>query len=388
MNSKRTIYTSVSKYLKKYPIVVITGPRQSGKTTFLKQQFSEYRYVNLENPDTRSFAETDPNGFLKIYDKYVIFDEVQRVPSLFSYIQSIVDDSNIRGQFILSGSQNFHLMQRITQSLAGRVAIFKLLPFDFSELKAAGWFTDKYLELILKGAYPAIYDREIPSKVFYSNYIQTYIERDITELVNVHDSKQFRNFLGLCATRAGQLLNLNALANSCGISQPTAKAWLSVLESSYIVFLLQPYYNNFSKRIVKSPKLYFYDTGLLTHLLKIKSVKQDQKGMLFENLIISEYYKKNQHLHLDLDLWFWRDSAGHEVDLLVQNDEMLNAIEIKCTETVLPKSFEGLDYFNRLAQKEVKSNTLIYAGLESQQRSFAIVLSWNDLYEPIGELPK
>ena len=223
-------------YKQKYPILALTGPRQSGKTTFLKKDFADYRYVNLENPDFRSFAEEDPNGFLKKYDKYVIFDEVQRVPFLFSYLQTKVDEDQIMGQYIISGSQNFHLLQNITQSLAGRVAIFKLLPFDISEMRSADLLPDDYAVLVQRGSYPAIYDRDIASKVFYSNYIQTYIERDLSELIHVKDLRLFRNFISLCAGRAGQLLNLNALANECGISQPTAKAWLSVLESSFIVF--------------------------------------------------------------------------------------------------------------------------------------------------------
>jgi uncharacterized protein len=237
--------------------------------------------VNLENPDLRKFAETDPNGFLNHYDKYVILDEAQRVPELFSYLQDRVDSSGLMGQYILSGSQNFHLMQSITQSLAGRVAIFRLFPFDHDEMKSADLLdANQYLSNLIRGYYPALYDREIPSKVFYSNYIQTYIQRDVTELVNVRDIRSFQNFLSLCATRAGQLLNLNSLANECGITQPTAKSWLSALENSFLIFLLHPYHRNFSKRIVKTPKLYFYDTGLLCYLLKINSVEKTSNTSL------------------------------------------------------------------------------------------------------------
>lgn len=233
MSLFRNIKFPIQDLLGKYPVVAVTGPRQSGKTTMLKTEFPDYRYVNLENPDMRSYAEKDPNGFLAEFDRFVIFDEAQRVPHLFSYIQSIVDDSKIMGQFILSGSQNFHLMQSITQSLAGRVAIFKLFPFDHNEMKSAGWLNeDDFLYNLVKGFYPAIYDRNIPSKTFYTNYVQTYIERDVTELINIRNMRLFQNFLALCATRAGQLLNLNALANECGITQPTAKAWLSALENS------------------------------------------------------------------------------------------------------------------------------------------------------------
>lgn len=354
MSLIRNIYFAMHKMVGKYPILALTGPRQSGKTTMLKTMFSDYRYVNLENPDVRQYAENDPNGFLAAFDKYVIFDEVQRVPALFSYLQAIVDDSGIMGQFILSGSQNFHLMQNITQSLAGRVAIFKLFPFDNTELRSGGWFNeDDYLFNLTKGFYPAIYDRDIPSKTFYSNYVQTYIQRDVTELVNIRDLRSFQNFLGLCAARSGQLLNLNALANECGISQPTAKSWLSALENSYILFQLHPYHKNFSKRIVKTPKLYFYDSGLLCYLLKINNKEQLQthslKGSLFENMMISEYVKQMYHQNNLKDLWFWRDSAGHEVDFMIEDDNGFQIVEFKASMTVLSDMFKGLDYFEELS---------------------------------------
>lgn len=383
MSANRIIKMQMDIYKKKYPILVLTGPRQSGKTTFLKTQFSEYEYVNLENLDLRKFATDDPNGFLAQYDKNVIFDEVQRVPHLFSYLQTKVDEDKIMGQFILSGSQNFHLMQNITQSLAGRVALFKLMPFDVSEMQAANWLSDDYAVNLQKGFYPAIYDRDIPSKVFYSNYIQTYVERDLSELIHVKDLKQFRNFISLCAARAGQLLNLNSLANECGISQPTAKSWISVLESSYIVYQLQPYFSNFNKRVTKSSKLFFYDTGLLCFLLKINdaaSVKLSaQKGNLFENYVINECLKKNYHNNLLLDLWFWRDAEGHEVDLIWQNSELLNLVEIKATETIMPEMFKGLSYFEKLKPDLIQTKTIVHTGLFNQQRTLGKVMSWNDI---------
>lgn len=383
MNLKRSLKESIVIYLEKYPIIALTGPRQSGKTTFLKGEFPEYRYVNLENPDTRNFAETDPNAFLKLYDRFVIFDEVQRAPVLFSYIQALVDESRIMGQFILSGSQNFHLLENITQSLAGRVALFRMLPFDFTELKSAGLLDHDFTVNMYKGFYPAIYDRSIPSKMFYANYIQTYIERDLTEIINVRDLKQFRNFLSLCAARAGNIINLNSLANECGISQPTAKSWLSALESSYIIFQLQPFFNNLNKRVIKSPKLYFYDTGLLCHLLRINDagsiLLSEYKGSLFENLITSEFIKSNYHLNLMRNFWFWRDSAGHEVDLFWQDGEQLNLIEIKATQTIMSDLFKGMAYFQNLDPEMVKSKSLVYTGLENQQRSDENVISWYNL---------
>ncbi len=379
----REIIKSLIFFKDKYPILALTGPRQSGKTTLLKELFPDYTYLSLENPDMRTFLENDPKGFFEKYSKYCIFDEAQRVPQLFSYLQTIVDDSRIMGQFILSGSQNFHLIKNITQSLAGRVALFKLLPFDFTELKSENLLQEDYAEAMIKGFYPAIFDRDIPSKSFYSNYIQTYVERDITEIINIRDIRTFRVFLSLCASRAGQLLNLNSLANECGITQPTAKSWLSVLESSYILFLLQPYHKNFDKRVIKSPKLYFYDTGLLCHLLKIKDANQikvnSYKGNLFENMIVSEFVKQNYHQNLLQEFWFWRDSAGHEVDLIRQDDELLNVIEIKSTTTISQDLFHGLTHFSALAKDTIKSQTLIYAGLDTQKRTIANVLAWSDI---------
>ena len=383
MNVDRAIIKQMLFFKNKYPILALTGPRQSGKTTLLKEIFPDYTYLSLENPDLRAFAENDPNGFLEKYSKYCIFDEAQRVPQLFSYLQTIVDDSKIMGQFILSGSQNFHLINNITQSLAGRVALFKLLPFDFNELKSVELLPNDYIKAMIKGFYPAIYDRNIPSGSFYSNYVQTYVERDITELINIRDIRTFRTFLSLCASRAGQLLNLNSLAKDCGITQPTAKAWISVLESSYIVFLLQPYHKNFDKRVIKSPKLYFYDTGLLCHLLKIKDENQvkfnSYIGHLFENMIVSEYVKQNYHQNLMKEFWFWRDSAGHEVDLISQEDDLLDVIEIKATATISQDLFKGLLYFENLAKDNVSSNTLVYAGLDNQKRTNINVISWYDL---------
>ncbi len=386
MEAKRTIQKAMDLYLNKYPVLVLTGPRQSGKTTFLRAQFPHYTYVNLENPDYRRFALDDPNGFLKEYSAYVIIDEVQRAPELFSYLQTKVDEDKIMGQYILSGSQNFHLMHNISQSLAGRVALFKLLPFDFQEMQSAKWLQQDYAVNLQRGFYPALYDRSIPSKVFYSNYIQTYLERDLSELIQVKDLKLFRNFISLCAARAGQLLNLNSLAGECGISQPTARAWISVLETSYIVYQLQPYYTNLNKRITKSSKLYFYDTGLLCFLLKINDASglkiSPYKGHLFENFVISEYVKQNYHRHLLYDFWFWRDAVGHEVDFIWQATEKLNLTEIKASETIMPEMFKGLSYLENLIPDLIESKTLVHTGSANQNRSAGRVLSWKKIALP------
>lgn len=385
MNIKRTIKKEIDKLCKKYPVIAVTGPRQSGKTTFLKEEFSNYRYVNLENPEIRNFVENDTKNFLKEYGKFVIIDEVQRVPVLFSYLQAKVDEDKIMGQYIISGSQNFHLMQNISQSLAGRVALFKLFPLDFNEMKSENLLDENYAINLQRGFYPAIFDRKIPSKTFYSNYIQTYVERDLSEIINVKDLKTFRNFVSLCASRVGQLLNLNSLANECGISQPTAKSWISVLESSYILFLLQPHHSNLNKRITKSPKLYFYDTGLLSFLLKINDPKNlllhPQKGSLFENFVVAEFIKNNYHQNLLRDFWFWRDVQGHEVDMIWQDDFLLNLVEIKASETIMTDMFKGLSYYENLDKESVKTKTLIHTGNFSQERSLGKVETWWNIDE-------
>jgi hypothetical protein len=380
---KRQIARSIEAMMNKYPIIAVTGPRQSGKTTLLRSMFPEYRYVSMEDEPTRVFATEDPVGFLKRYDSKVIFDEAQKTPRLFSYLQGIVDNSGVMGQFVLSGSQNFQLMHNITQSLAGRVCIFKLLPFDFQELSSHNLLSDDWRELVYKGFYPALYDRDIEPPVFYSNYIQTYVERDVTELLRIQETRQFRNFLGLCAARTGQMINLNNLSVECGITQPTAKSWLSILESSFLIFLVQPYFENFSKRIVKTPKLYFYDTGMASFLLGVRE-KDDLNnptilGSLFENMMVAEMFKQNQHRYLLKDYWFWRDSNGNEVDLLTKKGLLFDTFEIKSSQTLLPGMFKGLDYFYNLAPDQMNNRTIIYGGDEDQERSKYRVRSWKSI---------
>jgi len=379
----RRIEAVIRQHTEKYPVLAITGPRQSGKTTMLKTIFADYRYVSLENPDSRAFATDDPVGFLREYPERMIFDEVQQVPGLFSYIQTIVDESRQMGQFILSGSQNFQLLNNITQSLAGRVALFKLLPFDFAEMRSGNLLAETFPEACLNGFYPAIYDRRIEPTTFYANYIQTYVERDVTELAKIRDLRQFRTFLSLCAARIGQLMNLSSIANECGITQPTAKAWLSILESSYITFQLQPFYRNFSKRVVKTPKIYFYDTGLLCHLLGIRNTatfaESTLRGSIFENLVVAEIHKQNEHLYLHKDFWFWRDSNGHEVDLLTQNGNLYDIFEIKSTQTIMSEQFAGLNYFSEISENNAGEKTLIYGGSTNQSRTQYTVSSWKNI---------
>jgi len=381
---KRRITQQIVLQRDKFPVLAVTGPRQSGKTTLLRRLFEDYRYVTLENPDNQQFAASDPVGFLDYYGRHVIFDEVQRVPHLFSYIQERVDESGLMGHYILSGSQNFHLLKSITQSLAGRVALFKLLPLDFAELTAQKLLADGYPSVAISGAYPAIFDRDISPAVFYANYLQTYVEKDVTELLKVRDTRQFRQFLGLCGARAGQLLNISALANECDITFNTAKSWLSILESSYLVFLLQPYHQNRNKRLVKTPKLYFYDTGLLCHLLGINDAGQLEtdrlKGSVFENMVIAEYQKRNYHLYEHLEFSFWQDTHGNEIDLLWQVGQTFHAVEIKATKTITNELFKQLDKFEtHLAPSTPIQKTLVYGGADSQHRTNYEVKSWREV---------
>lgn len=380
----RTLASQIEAMLRLYPIVAVTGPRQSGKTTLLVNMFPEFQYVSLENPDILSFAINDPNGFLDLYKGKVIFDEVQRAPQLFSYLQTWVDKSGAMGQFILSGSQNYSLMSSITQSLAGRVAMFRLLPFDFSELKKAGKLPDDFAQILIQGNYPALHQRAIPPSDFYANYTETYVERDVSELLKIKDLASFKTFFKLCAGRAGQLLNLAELARDSAISVPTVRAWLSILESSYLVFQLPPYFRNFNKRLVKSSKLYFYDTGLLCFLLGIKSAEQlalmEHKGAIFENFIINEYVRQNFHQNLHREFYFWRNSNGLEVDLLIEGDSpTFDLVEIKATKTIVQKMFNSLDELGQLAGNLLGNKILVYGGNQSQKRSHHQVWAWADV---------
>lgn len=376
----RQIETKIRELLPKYPIIAVTGPRQSGKTTLLKNIFPDYRYVSLEDPSSREFAQNDPISFLKAYNDRVIFDEAQRVPELFSYLQTTVDNNREMGQFILSGSQNFHLIHSITQSLAGRVGLFRLLPFDFIELKQANLLTEDWRSTVVQGFYPTVFDRGLDPAIFYSNYIQTYLDRDVSTLTNVQDLRRFRNFLALCATRTGQLLNLSQLANECGISQPTAKSWLSILETSYVLFQLPPYFENFSKRIVKTPKIYFYDTGLASFLLGIRKPEDlndmEIAGSLFENMIVAEFIKQNQHQNWLREFWFWRDSNGMEVDLMTKNGLKFDMYEIKSSQTVQQRFFKNLDDLSEILKEKAGGKHLIYGGIEHQQRTHYDIRGW------------
>lgn len=376
----RNVAKTIREQAEKYPIVAVTGPRQSGKTTLLQHLFPDYTYISMENPDNRAQAQADPNGFLKIYSEKVILDEVQNVPHLFSYLQTKTDQDRIKGQYILSGSQHFPLMERITQSLAGRVALIRLLPFDFGEVKSAGLMSHEPSQAIFKGFFPAIYDWDIHPVRYFPNYVETYVERDVRSLINVKDLMLFRNFLKLCAGRIGQVLNLNSLANDCGITSPTAKAWLSILETSFITFLLPPYYRNFNKRLIKSPKLYFYDTGLACYLLGMKEAEQVesyfQKGSLFENLVIAELLKQYYHRGDLPQFYFWRDNVGNELDMLSEEFQSVDVWEMKYGATVNPDFFKGFQYLEKIEHLSIGKKTVVYGGDSPQLRHGVEVVSW------------
>jgi uncharacterized protein len=371
------------KLARQYPALVITGPRQSGKTTLSQTTFPDKTYVSLEDMDTREFALHDPRGFLAQYPKGAILDEVQRCPQLFSYLQTKLDADKKSGQFVLTGSQQFDLLSGITQSLAGRVARLTLLPLALAELQTAQRAPKKLEDVLFTGFYPPLHDRKLDPTVWCANYVGTYLERDVRQLISVRDLSSFQRFLKMCAARTGQLLNLSALANDCGISHNTAKAWLSVLEASYIVYLLQPHHRNFNKRLVKTPKLYFLDTGLAAFLLGIERAEQlithAARGPLFESFVLAELLKARFNQLLPANLYFWRDNVGNEIDVLVESPQGLAAIELKSGQTINNDFFKGLGKFSSVADKALTSAWLIYGGNQSQSRDLAEVVAWNDL---------
>lgn len=367
----------------KFPIVTLTGPRQSGKSTLLRKCFPTYRYISLENIDLRNFAKSDPNGFIKTYHDRVIIDEAQLVPKLFSYLQTHVDISDREGMYFLSGSNNFLMMQQIGQSLAGRTALLSLLPFSHKEMKEGGILPATTDEEIFKGGYPRLYDKDIAPTDYYPSYIQTYVERDIRLLKNISNLDKFTRFIKLCAGRIGQLLNISSLANECGIAVSTANEWISLLETSYICYLLKPDHNNFAKRLVKTPKLYFYDTGLACSLLQITSAAQLSthflRGGLFENLVINEFIKSCYNRGEIPDLTFWRDSTGNEIDLISYADGMPHAYEIKSGSTFSPSFFKGLSKWAKLAGAEPDRCCVIYDGDTSMSTTQGEIIAWDML---------
>ncbi len=363
-----------------YPIVAVTGPRQSGKTTLVRHLMADKAYITLEELDQREFAGTDPRGFLSQYPDGAIFDEIHHVPTLLSYLQTMVDNDRRKGLFILTGSQQFGLRDHLAQTLAGRVGLLELLPLSLSELFRRNEPVTLAEQLWL-GGYPRIRIEGIPPAIWLSDYINTYLERDVRRLLNVRNLGSFQRFLRMCAARTGQLLNLSALAADCGITHNTAKAWLSVLEASYLVALLPPYHRNLGKRLTKTPKLYFLDTGFAAWLAGVREARElvlgNLRGPLFETLVVAEFMKfKRNHLRPE-ELYFWRDSAGHEIDLLVEGGGRLLAVECKAGQTVAQDWFTALDRFDALAGPT--QGMVIMGGDQGQPRSPFPAISWREL---------
>lgn len=346
---KRYLQPVLERFATIYPIVGITGPRQSGKTTLARAVFPHLPYVSLENLDTRALALGDPRAFLAQYVDGAVFDEIQHAPELLSYLQQIVDESAQKGRYVLTGSQNFALSAQIAQSLSGRIGMTTLLPLSLTEL---GMPKD-IQKIIFTGEYPGLHAGTMSPVEFYPSYIQTYLERDVRQIQNIENLGRFQTFLKLCAGRVGQVVNFSSLAQDCGISHTTARQWLTILEASYLVFFLQPYYQNFSKRLIKTPKLYFYDTGLACSLLGLEKESQLDthylKGALYENLVILELLKQRTNQALPPNLFFWRDHTGHEVDLIAEWGGTINAIEIKAGSTFAPDYIKSVAYFCELA---------------------------------------
>ncbi len=372
----RTLEPVLKDLTRQYPVVTVTGPRQSGKTTLCRAAFPEKSYVNLESPDVREFAQTDPKGFLASYPKGAVLDEIQRVPQLVSYIQPLVDERKEAGLYVLTGSQQFEVMTTINQSLAGRTALLKLLPLSMEELSEAG-FVYETDQLLFTGFYPRIYDAGLDPTQALGDYVETYVERDIRQLTMVKDLSLFERFVRLCAGRIGQLLNLQSLGNDAGVSHTTARNWLTLLEAGYIVFLLQPWFSNVSKRQIKAPKLYFYDVGLASYFLgaekEMHISRHPLRGNLFENLVIIEALKYRYHRGNRSNLRFWRDAKGNEVDLILEAGPYVVPVEIKAGATISGDFFKGLRTFAARHPDRSRSPALVYGGSERQTRSDSTV---------------
>lgn len=381
---KRSIADTLRHNLAHFPLVSLTGPRQSGKTTLLRNEFPEFSYVSLEDPDVRAMAQDDPRSFLSLHGKHTIFDEAQRVPELFAYLQGEVDKTGEPGQYLVSGSQNFLLMEAISQSLAGRVAVRYLPPLSYSEMKKADRLPATVGEWVVRGGYPRLYDVPISPDEYFPSYIQTYLDRDVRRDLGVVKIAEFNRFVSLCALRIGNLVNVQALATECGINVRTAKEWLSLLEQGFIVHLLYPYHRNYGKRLVKTPKLYFTDTGLACTLLGIETpedyLTSDFKGALFENAVYTELLKEAYAQGQVPKFYFWRDSSGREIDLLTEKGGSIQrAIEIKASATYNPKFFGTLDVLGESLGIPPEAREVVYSGDDSMETRHGLVHAFANL---------
>jgi hypothetical protein len=379
---KREIASKLKYLASKFPVISLTGPRQSGKTTLIRNVFYDKPYLSLEDPDNFEYAQSDPRGFLSDYKSGAVLDEVQKVPVLFSYIQTNTDVAGKNGMYILSGSQNFLLLEKISQSLAGRVAILKLLPFSFNELESERIQFDSYEEYMYNGFYPRLHAEKIEPADFYPNYISTYIERDVRQIKNISDTTKFLKFIRLCAARSGQVLNYSSLSTEIGVSVETIRNWMYVLEASYICFLLKPYHKNYNKRIVKSPKLYFYDTGVICSLLGIQSAEQLNnhylKGNLFENLIIAETLKKYHNNGKEPPVYFWQNKTGHEVDMVFDSVDEPSGAEIKSGKTFQVEFMKNLEYWIKTTKARPENQIIIYGGNQQRTGRGIKVMNWKE----------
>jgi len=378
-DAENTIYA----LLRGFPIVTITGPRQSGKTTLAKAIFPHKPYASLEDPDVRQAALEDPRSFLERFPDGAVLDEVQRCPDILSYLQTRVDSDGRMGLFILTGSQQFGLISGITQSLAGRTAFVELLPFSLAELSLAGKQPKNIDQMLYTGGYPPLYDRDVGVRAWFGAYVTAYLERDVRQILKVQELETFQRFVRLCAGRTGQLLNYSSLATECGITHNTVKAWISVLEASYIAFQLRPHHANFNKRLVKVPKLYFYDVGLVSWMLGIQTPEQLEthplRGNIFETLVVAELMKTFLHRGERPPLYFWRDSNGVEVDVLIERGAQIVPVEIKSGKTVTRGFFPGLEKWTALAGDLSTDPTLIYGGEENYRQKGISIMSWNKI---------
>mgnify|MGYP006284317989 CR=1 FL=1 len=388
MYIKRNVTPKLLRLSRQYPVVTVTGPRQSGKTTLCRKIFTKHEYVSLEDITNRDFAREDPKGFLKRFGGKTIIDEIQRVPELLSYIQGIVDEKNTNGMYVLTGSCQFEMMASVTQSLAGRSALARLYPFSYDEVYKKRTGAD--LETVLyTGFYPRIFSQGLNPTEMYSFYTNAYIERDIRQVMNIQDLHLFERFLRICAGRNAQVVNFNSIAGDCGVDNKTVKRWLSLLEASYIVKLLRPYYKNINKRLTKSPKLYFCDTGLVCYLLEIKDAGQLRNhplaGAIFESYVLSEIWKYNANRILSDNVYFFRDTRGREVDVIFDQASSISQMEIKKGATVNPSFFKTLKYLECL-DLSIKGSYLIYGGTDSHTRQGVNVFSWRQIEEALKKI--